>query len=39
MICSDCYWYEEEQAYCLRLGCHICEEQDCNLWETPKEEK
>lgn len=39
MICSDCYWYEEEQAYCLRIGCHVCEEQDCNLWEPPKEEK
>lgn len=36
-FCEDCFWYESEEMYCLRCGCHSYDESTCELWEPKKE--
>lgn len=42
-FCADCFWYETEEMYCFRQGCHSYDNGSCELWEPkaepPKEEK
>lgn len=32
-FCADCHWYEAEEMYCFRKGCHSYDESSCELWE------
>ena len=32
-FCADCHWYEAEEQYCFRKGCHSYDESFCELWE------
>lgn len=32
-FCADCHWYEAEEQYCFRKGCHSYDESSCELWE------
>lgn len=32
-FCADCHWYESEQQYCFRNGCHAFNESTCEHWE------
>jgi hypothetical protein len=32
-FCANCHWYESEQQYCFRNGCHAYNESTCELWE------
>lgn len=32
-FCGDCHWYEAEEMYCFRQGCHAYDESSCELWE------
>lgn len=31
--CANCHWYESEQQYCFRNGCHAYNESTCEHWE------
>lgn len=35
--CEDCHWYETEEQYCFRNGCHAYDESSCEYW-IPREE-
>ena len=32
-FCADCHWYEAEEQYCFRNGCHSYNESTCVFWE------
>lgn len=32
-FCADCHWYEAEEQYCFRNGCHTYNESTCVFWE------
>lgn len=32
-FCADCHWYEVEEQYCFRNGCHAYNESTCEHWE------
>ena len=32
-FCADCHWYEAEQQYCFRNGCHAYNESTCEHWD------
>jgi len=32
-FCADCHWYEAEEQYCFRNGCHAYNESTCEHWE------
>ena len=32
-FCEDCHWYEAEDQYCFRNGCHSYDESSCVFWE------
>lgn len=36
--CEDCNWYEAEEQYCFRNGCHSYDESSCEYW-IPREEE
>ena len=37
-FCEDCFWYESEEMYCFRCGCHSYDKSNCELWEPKKAE-